>query len=92
MVIGILIALQVDNWNDNRLEIEKSHRILREIRENIEFNTRRFEEEIKEEYAVINSIDIVLDNLSHSRGYLDSLAFHFLNVAYFPESTRKSAG
>ena len=92
VVIGILIALQVDNWNENRLEVEKSHRILREIRENIEFNTRRFEEEIKEEYAVIHSIDIVLDNLSHSRGYHDSLAFHFLNVAYFPESTRKSAG
>ena len=92
VVIGILIALQVNNWNENRLQLEKSHHILREIKENIEFNTARFKEEIKEEYAVINSIDIVLDNLSQDKGYHDSLAFHFLNVSYFPSPVRKSAG
>lgn len=92
VVIGILIALQIDNWNENRLQIEKSHHILREIRENIEFNTDRFKEQIEEEYAVIHSIDVVLDNLSHARGYHDSLAFHFLNVAYFPSPIWKSAG
>ncbi|WP_445386463.1 DUF6090 family protein [Robiginitalea sp. IMCC44478] len=92
VVIGILIALQVNNWNEDRIEIEKSHRILREIRENIEYNSDRFKEEIEEEYAVINSIDIVLDNLKQAKGYHDSLGYHFLNVAYFPSPVRKSAG
>ena len=92
VVIGILIALEVNNWNENRIQIEKSHLILREIKENIEFNSERFKEEIKEEYAVINSIDIVLDNLKNAKGYHDSLGFHFLNVAYFPTPVRKSAG
>lgn len=63
VVIGILIALQVNNWNEGRKELAKSHEILREIAENLEYNNARFLKEIKEEEAVVKSIDIVLENL-----------------------------
>ena len=92
VVIGILLALQINNWNEERKLRLKSHQILQEIRENITYNTNRFEEEIQEENTVINSIDIVLDNLQHAKGYHDSLDFHFLMTAYFPSPVHKSAG
>jgi uncharacterized membrane protein YgaE (UPF0421/DUF939 family) len=63
VVIGILIALQVNNWNEGRKELAKSHEILREIAENLEYNNAQFLQEIKEEEAVVKSIDIVLENL-----------------------------
>jgi uncharacterized membrane protein YgaE (UPF0421/DUF939 family) len=59
VVIGILIALQVNNWNEGRKELAKSHEILREIAENLEYNNAQFLQEIKEEEAVVRSIDIV---------------------------------
>jgi hypothetical protein len=92
VVIGILIALQVNNWNEGRKELAKSHEILREIAENLEYNNAQFLQEIKEEEAVVKSIDIVLENLKMKKGYHDSLGFHFLNVAYWPGSLKKSSG
>ena len=35
VVIGILIALQINNWNINRLNIEKENRYLNEIKNNL---------------------------------------------------------
>jgi hypothetical protein len=42
VVIGILIALQINNWNEGRKELAKSHEILREIAENLEYNNVQF--------------------------------------------------
>lgn len=92
VVIGILIALQINNWNEDKKEIRKSFDIMREIRENLEYNNEQFKLEIKEEESVIHSIDIVRENLKFNKGYHDSLAFHFLNVAYWPGSIMKSSG
>ena len=55
VMIGILLALQVNNWNEERKQLSKSHNILLEIKDNLEINTKRFEEEIKEDRSVINS-------------------------------------
>lgn len=63
VVIGILIALQINNWNEGRKKLAKSHEILPEIAENLEYNNAQFLQEIKEEEAVVKSVDIVLENL-----------------------------
>lgn len=39
VMIGILLALQVNNWNEERKDRDKSHDVLLEIRENVQFNT-----------------------------------------------------
>ncbi|MCJ7468418.1 MAG: DUF6090 family protein [Maribacter sp.] len=92
VMIGILLALQVNNWNEGRKETGKSVEIMREIRENLEFNNEEFERENKEERSVIHSIDIVLENLKLNEGNHDSLGFHFLNAAYWPTFVKKSSG
>lgn len=92
VVIGILIALQVNNWNERSKDVVKSHEILLEIKENIHFNSSQFIAEIKEEKKVIKSIDIVLENISKLKQYNDSLEFHFYYIGYWPGSSRKSSG
>ncbi|WP_019669902.1 DUF6090 family protein [Eudoraea adriatica] len=92
VVIGILIALQINNWNENKKDIAKSSDILLEIKENIQFNNLRFEADIKEERSVINSIDIVFENINEYKVYNDSLDFHFINTTYYPTASRKSSG
>lgn len=92
VVIGILIALQINNWNEGKKELGKSLEIMQEIRENLEFNNEEFKQEIKEEESVINSIDIVRENLKMNMGYNDSLGFHFTNAAYWPSFVKKSSG
>jgi hypothetical protein len=92
VVIGILIALQINNWNEDRKELGKSHEIMQEVRENLQFNNEEFKQEINEEKSVINSIDIVLQNLKSNSGYSDSLGFHFTNAAYWPSFVKKSSG
>ena len=57
VVIGILIALQINNWNEGRKELKKGNEIMREISENLVYNTNQFTQEIKEERSVMNSID-----------------------------------
>jgi len=92
VVIGILIALQINNWNEERKELQKSHDVLFEIKENLQFNNSRFLAEIKEEKNVIKSIDIVLENINKIKVYNDSLDFHFINTTYWPTASRKSSG
>ncbi len=92
VVIGILIALQINNWNERSKDLVRSHEILLEIKENVQFNSSQFISEIKEEKKVIKSIDIVLENISNYKKYNDSLEFHFYNTGYWPSSSRKSSG
>lgn len=92
VVVGILIALQINNMNEERKELVKSHEILLEIKENLQFNNSRFLAEIKEEKNVIKSIDIVLENINKIKVYNDSLDFHFINTTYWPIASRKSSG
>jgi hypothetical protein len=47
VVIGILIALSINNWNEERKSIQKGHEILMDIRENVEYNTVLFQKDIK---------------------------------------------
>jgi len=92
VVIGILIALQINNMNEERKQLVKSNEILLEIKENLQFNTSRFMAEIKEEKEVIKSIDLVLENINNYNGYNDTLDFHFINATYYPTASRKSSG
>ena len=91
-MIGILLALSVNNWNEKRKDVRKSQEVLLEIRENVQFNTLQFKAEIKEEKTVIKSIDVVFENIEKNGNYHDSLDFHLYTIGYWPSSSRKSSG
>ena len=44
VVIGILIALQISNWNENRENLKKANKYLTEVKHNIETDIRRIDE------------------------------------------------
>lgn len=92
VMIGILLALQVSNWNDNRKNTAKSNKILKEIKRNVEDNIRQTNSEIEYEKSVIASINIVLDNLDHVGEYHDSLAIHFHLAHIWSTANWKSSG
>jgi hypothetical protein len=92
VVIGILIALSINNWNEGRKSIQKGHEVLVDIRENVKFNTIQFQKDIEITLDVINSIDIILKNITEIKVYNDSLDRHFRFASYWETSSWKSSG
>ena len=92
VVVGIFIALSINNWNEEQKNIKKGKEILSDIRENLEYNTLRFQKDIEVEQKVINSIDIIYENITVTRTYNDSLAKHFRILTWWETSRWKSSG
>jgi hypothetical protein len=77
IIVGILVAFSMDNWNENRndriIEIE----ILTEIRENLIQDFVDHNENIGYLNHCVRSSRIVLDHLNNDLPYHDSLESHF---------------
>ncbi len=92
VMIGILLALYVNNKNESRKEVSKGFEIIGEIRENLESNSKQFQQEIELENRVISSIDIVLSNVNEIKIYHDTLDKHFHLCGFWPTSTWETSG
>ncbi|MDT0558333.1 DUF6090 family protein [Ichthyenterobacterium sp. W332] len=92
VMVGILLALQVNNWNEGRKDIKKAHEILIDVKENAEFNIIQFKKDIEENKNVLNSIDILLNNITVTKIYNDSLDRHFRFATWWSTSRWKSSG
>jgi len=92
VVVGILIALSINNWNERRKSVQKGHEILVDVKENAEFNIIQFKEDIVQNKNVINSIDIILNNITVTKIYNDSLDKHFRFANWWTTSRWKSSG
>jgi len=77
VVIGILIALQINNWNDNRKEKVKEKEILLALADNLENNIQTLESDMIFLYDYRESAKIVLSALENKLPYSDSLDIHF---------------
>ena len=85
VVVGILIALSINNWNEWKKERVKEREILIDLAENIEINIKAIESNIKTLYALDKSSDIIMSTIYNKRPYVDSLAQHF-HKARIPKS------
>lgn len=77
VVIGILIALQVNNWNEWRKDRVKEKEILVNLVENFELNIEALESDIELLFKLNTSSRIVLNVLDNQQPFADSLAKHF---------------
>ena len=77
VVIGILIALSINNWNQNRIEKQVEKRLLKELLENLSINEKKLENSIEAEYKAIRSIEHVLNVLENQLDYNDTMDYHF---------------
>ena len=86
VVIGILIALQINNWNEFNKERENEKIILNEIRENLKFDLKDFESNIANLQNKIISAKTILKIIDNNSDYNDSIGYFFVlpqNVSTF---------
>lgn len=77
VVIGILIALQINNWNEYRKDRIKEKAILHELKENIQININLLDEYIRYHESNNQSAQIILKTLRNKQTYSDTLDKHF---------------
>jgi len=75
--LGILIALQVDNWNDVRQERKLERVILSEMHTNLQGDLRDLAYNVRIQKRFLESIHVVLDFLKSDLPWQDSLAIYF---------------
>ncbi len=80
VVIGILIALQINNWNEERKARNLEHYILSEMLINLKNDLQAFETYIKGNLARQQSQIIISNFLEGEISYHDSLEYHFANI------------
>ncbi len=73
VVIGILIALQINNWNISRLEQETEIKILEEIYSNLSTDVRNINQKIRENSYFLNANQNVLTHLKEKTVITKSL-------------------
>ena len=77
VVLGILIALQINNWNEQRKQDSIEEKLLLGIKENILKNIDYLDEEILRNRTLMNSSEIALNALDRDLPHHDSLDIHF---------------
>lgn len=77
VVIGILIALSINNWSEEKKERVKEREILIDLVENLEINITTLEADIEQLRLSDESSEFVLASLYDKRPYVDSMQVHF---------------
>ena len=84
VVVGVLIAFSLNNWNEWRKERKKEREILFDIIENLETNIKAIEDDIGYLHLLDRSSEIVLFNIYNSLPFVDTLTSHF-HMARIPK-------
>ena len=77
VVIGILIALQINNWNEQKKAYKFEDNLLLELRKSIEYDYSNIEEVLIGNNVSKSSCQILLHHFDQGLPYHDSLNFHF---------------
>ena len=77
VVFGILIALQIDNWNENQKLLRLEKEILGEIKNGLESDYETVSRAIEDHLVYINSQNIIVDWIDRKYPFHDSLVPHF---------------
>ena len=84
VVIGILIALQINNWNEWSKDRVKEKEVLVNLAENFELNIEALESDIEQLLKFNTSSQIVLNVLGNQQPFTESMAKHF-HLARIPK-------
>ena len=82
VMIGILLALQVNNWNSNRIQKQKEQVLLSALNKEFEFNKIQLDSVLYYHNSSRKSNDYILSRLpikDVNSENLDSLSFHLWN-------------
>lgn len=85
VVIGILIALQINTWNEDRKNGIREMQLLTELKTNLQINIQNLENDIESQVKSAATIDYLIEHLSNRRPYKDSLEYFFYEADYAPD-------
>jgi len=77
VVIGILIALSINNWNENRKMKFKEIKSLNELRKDLVQNLNDINGNISDLQICKNSNEVIIYHIDNNIAYNDSLDYHF---------------
>ncbi|WP_406682981.1 DUF6090 family protein [Seonamhaeicola sp. MEBiC1930] len=80
VVIGILIALQINNWNENRKQTAEEIRLLENLKVSLLRDTGQLSRFIVLQRRIPKSANLILEYLEKDLPYQDSLKTHFGNT------------
>ena len=80
VVIGILIALSINNWNEKSKLKTEEIKLLKEMKSALKSDNEDIISNIDEHTSAANSCSILLEHISNKLPYNDSLDFHFANA------------
>lgn len=85
VVIGILIALQINNWNTERIENQKEKLLLDELHNEFVQNKRQLDTAILIHSRTLKSINYIKNRLplNLKSENLDSLSYHLYYTTYY---------
>jgi Family of unknown function (DUF6090) len=92
VMIGILLALQVNNWNEERITKNKEIEILKDFKTNLDFDIAQLDSIIHHYKRAKKSINTVLNNLENDLPYTDSLSKLFFNTTLIYDSGGLTSG
>jgi len=91
LIFGILIALQVNNWNEERKRGDLEIVLLRAIKSDLEKDLLTCRGDIVIHQMQVTSSNIILDYLSSDLNFHDSLNYHFLATCNYTLTDYNSA-
>lgn len=85
VVIGILIALQINNWNTNENLRDLENELLIDIRENLNASATNLESSISYNKKTLTNYEKILNHIKEDLPYNNSLDSVFSYIGYWPE-------
>jgi hypothetical protein len=85
VVIGILIALQINNWNETKKLHKRELVLLNELNTNLEINIINLENDIKKQNKSMKSFNYILSLPNSDVPYNDSIPDYLFDIDYAPD-------
>ncbi|WP_296705671.1 DUF6090 family protein [Algoriphagus sp.] len=80
VMIGILLALQVNTWNEKRKLKTEEIKTLQNFRESLKDDSLNFEFSMLSVRKTVKSMELILNWINADKSYQDSLKYHFGNL------------
>ncbi|MBC2839857.1 DUF6090 family protein [Robiginitalea sp. SC105] len=86
VVIGILIALQIDNWNEKRITKQREIKYITELNHNLKRNLRQFESFSSAQKELIHNMSKLIEYNRNGLKYHDSLGSYFRGISWLEQA------
>lgn len=91
VVIGILIALQINNLNESNKLAIRERSLLLELKSNLETNVKNLESDINVQIKGASAINFILDHFDNNKSYTDTLDYLFQDADFVPDVVLSSS-